>query len=157
MMASYVGNNQCQWDKWLPEFRYAINTAWQESTGYTPAEIDLGRKLRGPLERALPRPPTPDNPAYDIVERQKGMIHLVKENAERAQAKQKHFYDLRRKQAVFQEGDVVWVRTHRLSKAEDAVMAKLSPRWKGPAKIYKRLGSVNYAISFLDNPDTVNP
>ncbi len=78
MIASYVGNNHRQWDKWLSEFRYAINTAWQESTGYTPAEIALGRKLKGPLERALPRPPTPDNPTYDIVERQEGMIRLVK-------------------------------------------------------------------------------
>ncbi len=46
------------------------------------------------------------------LERQEGMICLVKENVERAQAKQKHYYDLRRKQAIFQEGDVVWVRTH---------------------------------------------
>ncbi len=75
---------------------------------------------------------------------------------ERAQAKQKHYYDLRRKQTIFQEEDVVWVRTPPMSKAEGAVMAKLAPRWKGPAKVHKRLGPVNYAISFLDNPDTVD-
>lgn len=42
------------------------------------------------------------------------------------------------------------------SKAEDAIMAKLSPRWKGPAKVHKCLGPVNYAISFFDNPDSVD-
>lgn len=51
MISSYVHDNHHDWDKWIPEFRYAINSAGQESTGLTPAEIALGRKLKGPLER----------------------------------------------------------------------------------------------------------
>ncbi len=39
MIAAYVGQQHQTWDQWLPEFRYAINTAQQESTGKTPAEI----------------------------------------------------------------------------------------------------------------------
>ncbi len=42
MMASYVEEHHRQWDRWLAEFRFAINTAWHESTGYTPAEVALG-------------------------------------------------------------------------------------------------------------------
>lgn len=41
MIASYVKDNHRNWDKWLSEFRFAINTAWQESTGFTPADIAL--------------------------------------------------------------------------------------------------------------------
>ncbi|RXN34984.1 piezo-type mechanosensitive ion channel component 2-like protein [Labeo rohita] len=136
MIASYVKDNHRNWDKWLPEFRFAVNTAWQESIGFTPAEIALGRKLKGPLERALTRPPNPCDPTYDTVERHENLIQLVKENVQRAQAKQGHYYNLRRKQTLYKEGDLVWVHTHPLSKADDGFMAKLSPKWKGPAKAH---------------------
>lgn len=149
MMASYVEDHHRQCDRWLAEFRFAINTAWHESTGYTPSEIALGRKLKGPLERALHRPPDPD---YAVIDRQQSLIHLIKENVERAQTKQKRYYDQKRKQTNFQVGDVVWVRAHPLSKAEDGIMAKLSAKWKGPAKIEKCLGPVNYVVSILDDP-----
>ncbi len=49
----------------------------------------------------------------------------MKKNVERAQDKQKRYYDLHRKQAHFQVGDVVWVRTHPLSRADEGFMAKL--------------------------------
>ncbi len=54
-MISYVGQNHQTWDQWLPEFRFAINSAFQETTGKTPAELMLGRKLQGPLERVVHR------------------------------------------------------------------------------------------------------
>ncbi len=131
---------------------------WQESTGFTPAEIALGRKLKGPIERALTKPPNPSNleSGETTVERQESLIQLVKETVQRAQAKQRHYYILRRKQAKYKEGDLVWVRTHPLSKADDGFMAKLSPKWKGPAKVCKCLGPVNYTIYFIDNPDILD-
>lgn len=151
MIASYVGDQHRHWDRWLSEFRFAINTAWHESTGYTPAEVALGRKLKGPLERALHRPPDPNNPVYPILERQQNLISLVKKNIEQAQAKQKRYYNKHRKQTHYQVGDVVWVRTHPLSKADEGFMAKLSAKWKGPAKVVKCLGPVNYSVAFLND------
>lgn len=93
MIASYVEEHHRQWDKWLAEFRFAINSAWHESTGFTPAEVALGRKLKGPLERALQLTPNPGNYIQPSVERQKDLIERVKENVARAQAKQKKYYD----------------------------------------------------------------
>ncbi len=99
------------------------------------------------------KPPDPNNPAYPILDRQRELIDLVKENVKQAQAKQKRYYDQHRKSVDFQEGDVVWVRTHPLSKANEGFMAKLSAKWKGPAKIKKKLGPVNYSVSFIPDPD----
>lgn len=48
-------------------------------------------------------------------------------------------------------GDVVWVRTHPLSRAEEGFMAKLSAKWKGPAKVVRCLGPVNYSVALLDD------
>ncbi len=152
MIASYVEEHHRHWDKWVAEFRFAINSAWHESTGFTPAEVALGRKLKGTLERALQPPPDPSRSVHPSLEHQKDLINLVKENVARAQAKQKKYYDQRHQQTLFQVGDVVWVRTHPLSKADDGFMAKLSPKWKGPAKIVQKLGPVNYQVSLVSDP-----
>ncbi len=95
MISSYVKDNHRQWDRWLSEFRYAINTAWQESTGLTPAEIALGRKLKGPLERLIRNPPNPDHMAYSTVERQSELIEQVKEKTSQAQERQARYYNRR--------------------------------------------------------------
>lgn len=154
MIASYVGEHHKQWDRWIAEFRFAINTACHESTGFTPAEVALGRKLKGPMERALHKPPDPNNPAYSTLERQQEPITIVKENVTRAQARQKRYYDQHRKPVHFQEGDVVWVRTHPLSRADEGFMAKMLARWKGLAKINKKMGPVNYSVSYISDPDS---
>lgn len=152
MISSYVRDNHRDWDKWIPEFRYAINSAWQESTGLTPAEIALGRKLKGPLERLIRKPPNPDHVAYSTVERQKALLDQVREKTSQAQERQGRYYNKRRKPESFEEGDLVWILTHPLSRAADYFMAKLAPRWQGPAKIMKRVNNVNYKVVILDNP-----
>lgn len=53
MIASFVGEHHQDWDRWLPEFRLAINTAVHETTGVPPAVLALGRPLKGPLERLI--------------------------------------------------------------------------------------------------------
>ncbi len=35
-------------------------------------------------------------------------------------------------------------------------MAKISPKWKGPAKIVKKLGPVNYKVTMLSDPTQVD-
>ncbi len=155
MISSYVKDNHRQWDRWLSEFRYAINTAWQESTGLTPAEIALGRKLKGPLERLIRNPPNPDHMAYITVERQSELIEQVKEKTSQAQERQARYYNRRRKLESFEEGDLVWIRTHPLSRASNAYMAKLAPKWRGPAKVLKRLNNVNYQVVMLDDSKQV--
>lgn len=53
------------WDRYLPEFRFALNSAVQELTGVTAAELNLGRLLKGPLDAEVsPQLCEPDTPAY---------------------------------------------------------------------------------------------
>jgi len=153
MIASFVHDNHRDWDKWLPEFRYAINSAWQESTALTPAEIALGRKLKGPLERLVLKAPNPDHVAYTTIERQKILLDQVREKTSQAQERQAKYYNKRRRAETFEEGDLVWVLTHHLSRAADYFTAKLAPKWQGPAKILKRMNNVNYKVVMLDNPN----
>lgn len=74
MITTFVKDKHNTWDSWLPEFRFSINTAWQESTGFTPAEIALRPNLKGPHERLISKSPDPGQNAYSLLERQQLML-----------------------------------------------------------------------------------
>ncbi len=148
MIASYVGQYHQASDQWLPEFRFAINTATQETTGKAPAELMMGRQLSGPLERLIQHPPAPDQVAYDLLEKQNRMAEEVKRRMADQQIRQARYYNAQRKDAQFQPGDLVWVRSHPVSSASNKFSAKLAPKWEGPAKIIKKLGPMNYTVSW---------
>ncbi|GFX51260.1 retrovirus-related Pol polyprotein from transposon 297 [Trichonephila clavipes] len=53
MIANYVNEEHDTWDQFLREFAYAIRTAVNETTGKTPAELFLGRKLITPFQKLV--------------------------------------------------------------------------------------------------------
>ncbi len=152
---TYIKDNHRNWDQWIHEFRFAINSSWHESTNYTPAEIALGRKLKGPLKLFQYRSPDPDQSEYEAIERQQSLLERVKENVTRAQSRQQRYYNRKRRQETFQEGELVWVQAHPLSRAGDAFTAKLAPKWRGPAKVLKQLNNVNYRVEMSTEPKQV--
>uniref|UniRef100_A0A674CB77 Integrase catalytic domain-containing protein n=1 Tax=Salmo trutta TaxID=8032 RepID=A0A674CB77_SALTR len=147
MVASYVGTQHKHWDKHLHEFRFALNSAVQESTGVTPAELNLSRPLRGPLEMVLqPQQVTPDAACYDQVVHLRDLRALVSKNMIQARLKQKRNYDKKRRDMQFQLRDRVWLRSHPYSKAEQFFSAKLAPKWQGPYRIVEQSGPLNYRV-----------
>ena len=159
MIASYVGDKHNKWDQWIREFRFAINSAQHETTGRTPAELALGRMLKGPLERMIGSPPSPQQSPYKILERQQQMAEQVNKKVGQSQARQARYYNTRRRSAQLLPGDQVWVRSHPLSKASDSFSSKLAPKWSGPAVVLRKLGPINYQVQWNDQNkrlDTVN-
>ncbi|GFX68427.1 uncharacterized protein TNCV_3998591 [Trichonephila clavipes] len=53
MIANYMNDQHDTWDQFLREFAYAIRTAVNETTGKTPAELFLGRKLITPFQKLV--------------------------------------------------------------------------------------------------------
>ncbi|GFU21143.1 uncharacterized protein TNCV_5115451 [Trichonephila clavipes] len=49
MIAGFVEENHDNWDRFLHEFSFALRTAVNETTGKTPAELFLGRKIITPF------------------------------------------------------------------------------------------------------------
>ncbi|KAK7895604.1 hypothetical protein WMY93_020929 [Mugilogobius chulae] len=159
MIASFVGNHHQDWDKWLPEFRLALNTAVHETTGVTPAVLALGRELKGPLERLLHKAPDPHTAAYQTIQTHTQLREGVERHVGASKARQARYYNTRRRDVHFVVGSLVWIRSHPLSKASAKFSAKLAPRWVGPAKVEKKLGPVNYQVRWLTDKlkvDTVN-
>ncbi|GFW11197.1 uncharacterized protein TNCV_5132081 [Trichonephila clavipes] len=53
MIAIFINDNHETWDQFLREFAYALRTAVHETTGNTPAELVLGRKLITPFQKLV--------------------------------------------------------------------------------------------------------
>lgn len=147
MIASYVEDKHKTWDKYLPEFRFALNTAVHESIGVTPAELNVSRTLKGPVDTELkPQFCTPDEPAYQQMDQICDLQQYVTKNIQKAKARQKLNYDRYRREQTYEEKDRVWLRTHPYSKADKSFSAKIAPRWKGPYRVVRKLSPLNYEI-----------
>lgn len=141
MMAAYIDDNHKKWDRFLPEFRFALNSAIQETTGFSPAELQLGRKLQGPMDKMLP-----DAASYDVVHHLHQLQTQAKENSKKAKLRQLRNCNKTRREVTFKSKDHVWLRNFPQS-AQHNYSAKLAQRWKGPYRIFQQLGPLNYRIA----------
>ena len=56
MIAAYVDVEQLEWDLHLNKLAYAYNTSQHATTGFTPFEIQFGRKPKMPLDLIIENP-----------------------------------------------------------------------------------------------------
>ncbi|KAL2082518.1 hypothetical protein ACEWY4_022336 [Coilia grayii] len=147
MISSYVGDQHNKWTQYLPEFRFALNSSVHETTGVSPAELQLGRKLRSPMDKLLlGRNPPPDTLRYDVEKRLRDLQEQVAETSKKAKHRQLCNYNKKRREVTYHEKDRVWVRSHPQSCAGRKFSAKLAPKWKGPYRVLKQVGPVNYSL-----------
>lgn len=156
MISAYVDDNHMKWDQFLPEFRFALNSAIQETTGLSPAELQLGRKLQAPMDKMLHgRNLTPDTASYDVVHHLHQLQMQAKESSEKAKMRQLRKYNKKRRELTFKCKDRVWLRNFPQSSAKHKFSVKLAPKWKGPYRILKQLGPLNYQIALEDTGEDV--
>lgn len=76
MMAAFVDDNHKKQDRFLPGFRFALNSAIQETTGLSAAELQLGKMFCG-LNL------TTDAASYDVVHHLHQLQTQAKENSKK--------------------------------------------------------------------------
>ena len=140
------------WDTHLSEFRFAMNTAINRSTGFSPAELSLSRVIQTPIANALR--------LQDDEETQKShkqfLVEKIKCDKKRAietsalmreQASQrKAYYDENRRPVDIKVGDLVLLQTHYQSNAERSFSKKLAPRWEGPYMVVEQASPVTFRV-----------
>lgn len=148
--------NHGKWDQYLPEFRFAINSAVQETTGVTPAELQIGRKLNSPMDKVLKgKIYPPDVPAYDVVHQLKQLKADVEENIRKSRLRQLRNYNKNRRTVGFKPKQRVWVRCFPQSQAKVKFTSKLAKKWKGPYRVVQQLGPLNYRVVLEDTGQDV--
>jgi hypothetical protein len=155
-----VQDDHRQWADKLPIIRFAMNTAQQSSTGFSPAYLTFGRELR-----------TTDDTYNDLREiilnenfiaEITPKLILLSETLKRAREVQeqkeetrKGYVDKTRRSGVlYNAGTLVLVKTHPISRAAQGVSAKFAPRRDGPYIITKQHGPSSYQLALANTPDT---
>ncbi|GFW68564.1 retrovirus-related Pol polyprotein from transposon 412 [Trichonephila clavipes] len=131
MIANYVYEQHDTWDQFLREFAYAIRTALNETTGKTPAELFLGRKLITPFQKLVMVSDGTEFAVGDI----ERLFEEARRNTKTKHEKWEKYYNRRRRDVQIKVNDWVLVATHPLSSATRKVVAKFKPKFEGPYRI----------------------
>ena len=147
-LAKFISENQKDWDRWISLFLLSYRSSKHEVTGFSPAEIYLGRDLLLPLDLLRGRPPREEEEILEESSRNLKeklyKIHAlarqrIKDRAEAVKCR----YDRRARNIQFEEGQKVWLYNpqRKLEKAP-----KLQSHWEGPYVIVKKLSDVVFCI-----------
>jgi hypothetical protein len=82
---------------------------------------------------------------------------MIRENLTIAQTRQKSYADNRRRPLEFEEGDHVYLRVSSIcGMRRFKVKGKLSPRFIGPFRIFRRVGEMTYQLELHDHMSDVH-
>ena len=134
------------WDRLIPFLLFAYREVPQESTGFSPFEMQYGRDVRGPLDILRGSWEGDERSDENIVsyillmrERMEKMWEEAQGNMEHATTRQKRWYDQKARERSFQPGEEVLVLL-------PTSLSKLTAQWQGPYKVEKAIGKVNYLV-----------
>lgn len=134
-IALYVEENHRAWDEHLPKIQFAINSAINESTGFSPFFLVHAREpiINGNFYKDTNVDYIPTMPREEYAGEfgtLQGIFDKVREQLLKAHAKNANNYNARRRDAKFSVGDIVWKATYALSDAQKYKTAKLAPKYE---------------------------
>lgn len=134
-VSSFIENDHRSWDTNLPKIQFAINSAVNEATGYTPSFLVFGRELVSCGSHYLDADKIKEiifQPREGYVENLghlSSVFNKVQAALLSAHSRNCTRYNLRRKQAEFNVGDTVWKRTYYQSDKNKSFCKKLAPKF----------------------------
>uniref|UniRef100_A0ABD2WIR8 RNA-directed DNA polymerase n=1 Tax=Trichogramma kaykai TaxID=54128 RepID=A0ABD2WIR8_9HYME len=163
MIASFVNDKHDEWDRYLPQFRYAVNTAVQSTLKVSPAFLNMGRQpkqaksLRREVEKWCTKEFMEQSAWAERMAKLDELREIVMEYVGAAYEKQSKYYNRGRKEATFNIGDVVLRRTHNLSKGIDKFNAKLGEKYSGPYEVIGKKGVNVYILRDMEKKSRKKP
>lgn len=134
-VSTFINNDHRVWDLLIPKIQFAINSSVNEVTGFTPAFLVFGRELVSCGTHYInadfddniifePRDAYVENLGYLSTVFNKVQAALLQAHSRNSQS-----YNLRRKAAEFNIGDIVWKRTFYQSDKDKYFNKKLAPKF----------------------------
>ena len=148
MLRSYVGENHRKWDSDLAKIGCALRTYRHEAMGVTPYFVNFGREMV--VTREVTQAPEAEEGTADPGVRASELQRIRDNIGKRLAAagkKAANRYNLRRREAPYREGALVWRRNHVLSDATKYFSAKLAPEYVGPYLIGRKVSSATYELT----------
>jgi hypothetical protein len=154
IVSLYVGEEQDDWDDFVPSALYAYNSARHATHGYQPNELMMGRKLRMPAEllrrSRLVYPHSTLSQYHEVLMRD---LETARELAavalQKEQARQAIYYNRRnvRHRGEFRPGQLVWI----YRPARGPGIMKFGHRWRGPGQVVEPAGYDNFLVKMLES------
>jgi transposase InsO family protein len=144
-----------QWDKYIPEISFALRTARNDSTQFTPAYLNTGRELRTPFDNRMQLTLSTFKEIKDLGKRIEIIYSLARENSASAKESSLIKYNSKSKSRSFDIGDQVWLKTHFLSDQSKGFSAKLAPKREGPYKITAIVATNIYNLESIETGQKV--
>lgn len=142
MLCSFVKGSHTEWDEHIAKLMFTLNSFTHDSTRFSPAELFLNRKIRGPGEWIHQREQLN---VIDKVESER-MFTVARENMLHRTMQNKVEYDEKRNKVSISVDDMVLLRSHALSNMQKKFSAKLAPKWRGPYRVVARTSPVTFVI-----------
>lgn len=151
MLQCYVHDKQNRWDENIQKYCLAIRTTINQTTGVTPAFLNLGREIPFAFDRELSKleeldPATFAEEMKFLPHRLREVIQVVRENIIEAQRNHKKYFDSHRRDHNFSTGNIVVIKNHPQSKKSAQMMEKMTRRWRGPYRLGERKDPVTFEI-----------
>lgn len=134
-VSTFIENDHRSWDTNIPKIQFALNSAVNEVTGFTPSFLVFGRELvncgshynDAAIEDHIifaPRDAYAENLGCLSKIFDKVQASLIK-----AHSRNSTNYNLRRKNIDFKVGDIIWKRTFYQSDKDNRFSKKLAPKF----------------------------
>lgn len=134
-ISTFISNDQRIWDLLVPKIQFAVNCSVNEVTGYTPSFLVYGRELVTCGTHYIDAD-TDDDLTFqprDSYAENIGVLSSIFNKVQslllQAHSRNCQHYNLRRKPAEFNVGDVVWRKTFYLSDKDKYFNKKLAPKF----------------------------
>ena len=140
------------WDRYVDPLLFSYREVPQESIGFSPFEMLYGHPVRGPMtilkqlwtrEQQDPDVKTTYEYVINLRQRLQDTCDLAHDALQKAQQKQKKYFDSRAKDRFFKPGDKVLLLLPTDGN-------KLLMHWKGPFEIKERVNDKDYIIQLHD-------
>jgi hypothetical protein len=93
----------------------------------------------------------------ELIQEAEEQVRIIWENLRVAQTRQRSYVDNRRRPLEFEEGDHVYLKMSPLRGMKRfKVKGKLSPRFIGPFRVFRRVGEMAYQLELPDNLSDVH-
>ena len=146
---AYLDSRQKDWDLYLPFIGMALRATVNESTGYTPNMMMLGREVDVPLDLLAGKSPddTPSESTAEYVKNLQQTLHNVhsfaREQLGARLHRRKKNYDRKEFKSSYEVGDLVYVLNSASKKGHSR---KLQPIYCGPYLVTHQISDILYQI-----------
>lgn len=144
----YVDKAQNSWDEHLAQIDGALRSAVNRNSGFTTNKLMLGREVKTPADPLYPAPKQKDTVDFEVyvVDLEQALQSAHETATGRLRTSEERMmrdYDLKVFSRAYEEENLVYILDTATVKGK---CHKLSPSWKGPGIVVKKLSPYLYRV-----------